>query len=444
MNTLAVRELDGPLVSAAEARNLWKEYQELEEAILTDDDYMWFVEFQAPDNSGRMRLRKYTYNTHALAEADLKNHQGGIVKKRKVKSATRKMGKFFALEMPIEEELGTGQVEIREQAGFIIQIERSKFYTLTTWMDQELQTVKASATVVVRSPSGRTWVGNGGSHRKEGRDDFAIAQTAFTRALNRAILDFVGFGEESAEETSDNEPVPGEQAPPAQQSAAQQQTPAKAPTKAQQASSDKRREISKIVTEKNITPEFMRNVIANNFKKEKMMDLTNPQLDRLLKVVQDTDAPGGAQQPSSNGSKSPTAPPEPEATQSAPPSDTAPESQPAGQDAGNSEASGAKVVDGTARVVEGKDGSMVTKWAQDHHVTDGETGIILGMNLVRYFEAGHSDLDAIMTLDKWCREHRPDYTCGDMECICTQQRSDVEAPPEQEAPAEPDIDDLPF
>ena len=219
MAQLAVRELDGPLVSADQAKALWEEYQELEAAILTDDDYMWFCEFQqweaaANGRPGRMRLRKFTYNTRALAEAEVAKHPEAVLKKRKVKSATRKMGKYFALEMPVEQEMGHAEVEIRQEAGFIIHIERSKYYIITQWLDDKLKTVKASCTVVVRSPSGRTWIGHGGSHRDEGREDFTIAETAFTRGLNRAILDFVGFGEESAEDTPASEPVPGEQAPP--------------------------------------------------------------------------------------------------------------------------------------------------------------------------------------------------------------------------------------
>ncbi len=456
MTSLATRELDGPLVTAEQAKNLWKEYQALEEAILTEDDYMWFCEFQEWDNGHppRLRIRKYTFGTKAQAEAEMARHDGAIVKKRKVKSATRKMGKYFALEMPIEEEIGTGEVELKQEAGFIIQIERSKFYTLTVWMTDQLETVKASCTVTVRSPSGRTWLGHGGSHRKEGREDFAISETAFTRALNRAILDFVGFGEESAEETPASEPVPGDQPPP-QQAPQQPAQPAaaqtKAPTAAQQRMAAKRQEIIKVAGDKGITQDFMKATISNTFKKERLADLTSNMLDKLLKTVQEAKAPEPAQATAPATPESPVAPPATEPTQSAPTNGAAPESQPAAQDSADAEAAG-PVVDGTARLLDdvddpdaggAQDGAKVQQWAQAHSLTDGEMQVILGMNLVRYFEADHSDLDAIMALDEWCRAHRPEYPCGDVECICTQSGMDP-GPPADENPADPDVDDLPY
>lgn len=206
--TLATRELDRPLVSAELAKAQWVEYQELEQAILTDEDYMWFCEFQEwNQNQGRFRLRKFTYNTRAQAEAEVANRKGAVLKKRKVKSATRKMSKYFGLEIPAED-MGMGQIELLHEAGFVVQIERGQFYIITQWLDDKLRTVKASCTVAVRSPSGRTWIGHGGAHRDEGREDFTVAETAFTRGLNRAILDFVGFGEESAEDTPSSEPIP--------------------------------------------------------------------------------------------------------------------------------------------------------------------------------------------------------------------------------------------
>lgn len=338
MNQLAIKELDRPLVSAAEAKNMWQEYVELEEAILTDDDYMWFCEFQEV-SQGRPRMKKYTYGTRALAEDAVAHRPGSILKKRKVKSATRKMGKFFALEMPVEEEIGTGEVEIRREGDFVIQIERSKFYTITVWMNAELETIKASCTVVVRSPSGRTWIGHGGSHRKEGREDFTISETAFTRAVNRAILDFVGFGEESAEDTATTEPLPGEAGPPAAPAApapaksngrATPQTPA--PTQAIQ---DKRKTIVETANSRGLSQEFMRGVLGNRFKKERLADLTAPELDQMLKVVQDAKLIGSAEEAPPEGPESPTEPPVHDATQSAAPSDTVPEQPPADQDSAN-------------------------------------------------------------------------------------------------------------
>jgi hypothetical protein len=111
--------------------------------------------------------------------------------------------------------VGLGQVEVREETGFRVAIERGEFYCFTEWLDDALRTVKASATVFIRSPgTGRTWVGRGGAHRSEGfSEDFAIGQTAFTRAVNRATLDAVGYGDESADEVPTVENLPGEHPP---------------------------------------------------------------------------------------------------------------------------------------------------------------------------------------------------------------------------------------
>ena len=209
--TLAPRLPDAPLVNAEEAKRLWKEYQELESAVLGDDDYLWFVEF-VEFADGKKRIRRYSFGSRAEAEADAQKRASARMRKRKVKSACRKLARFFGYDIP---EVGLGQVEVREETGFRVAIERGEFYCFTEWLDDALRTVKASATVFIRSPgTGRTWVGRGGAHRSEGfSEDFAIGQTAFTRAVNRATLDAVGYGDESADEVPTVENLPGEQPP---------------------------------------------------------------------------------------------------------------------------------------------------------------------------------------------------------------------------------------
>lgn len=202
---------DAPLVNAEEARRLWEEYQKLESAVLGNDDYLWFVEF-VEFVDGKKRIRRYSFGSRSEAEADARRRTDGRVRKRKVKSACRKLARFFGYDIP---EVGLGQVEVREEGGFRVSIERGEYYCFTEWLDDALRTVKASATVFIRSPgTGRTWVGRGGAHRSEGfSEDFAIGQTAFTRAVNRATLDAVGYGDESADEVPAVENIPGDNPP---------------------------------------------------------------------------------------------------------------------------------------------------------------------------------------------------------------------------------------
>ena len=208
---LTPRLPDAPLVSAEEAKRLWEEYQELESAVLGDDDYLWFVEFVEWVDD-KKRVRRYSFGSRAEAEADARRRTDARVRKRKVKSACRKLARFFGYDIP---EVGLGQVEIRQEEGYRVSIERGDYYCFTEWLDDSLRTVKASATVFIRCPgSGRTWVGRGGAHHSEGfSEDFAIGQTAFTRAVNRATLDAVGYGDESADEVATVESLPEENPP---------------------------------------------------------------------------------------------------------------------------------------------------------------------------------------------------------------------------------------
>ena len=204
-----------PLVTAEEARKQWEEYQELKSTILQDDDYLWFLEYdeEYTDKRGRkrVRVRRRAFSTRAECEREHQRVPGSRIKARMIKSACRKMARFFGFEIP---SMGQGQTERIHENDYIISIERGDYYTVTEWLrPATLETVKASATVFLVSKSGRTWMGRGGAHQSEGfAEDFAIAQTAFTRAVNRAVLDFVGWGEETGEETTTAEPLPGQEA----------------------------------------------------------------------------------------------------------------------------------------------------------------------------------------------------------------------------------------
>lgn len=287
--------LDAPLASAAEAKAMWDQYRELEAAILEDEDYMWFLEFQEFDNNGRPRTRRYTYPNRAKAEEEQKKRAGSTIMKRKVKSACRKLAKFFGYEIPQQ---GTGDIETRTEGDYIVIIERGEFYTHSEWLGENLKTIKASSTVFIRSPHGRTWMGKGGAHMSEGFDDFAVGETAFTRAVNRAILDAVGFGDSSAEETLTTEPIPGEAPPPAQAQGRpagnQQRGKRPARTPEQEAGI---KAIQDLVKELNLDPEAVSRTIGEEFEKTRLAQLTPEQMTELAEVLKRNKADAGGPDP---------------------------------------------------------------------------------------------------------------------------------------------------
>ncbi len=199
---------EAPLITAAQAREQWEEYQQLKSAILSDDDYLWFLEWDEVDNRGRTRVKRKAYSNRADCEKAAKRRPGSRIKARLIKSACRKMAKFFGLRIPA---LGQGHTERVQEGDFIVSIERGDYYTHTEWMHAgTLQTIKASTTVFIVSSSGRSWMGRGGAHQSEGfSEDFAIGATSFTRAVNRAVLDLVGWGEETGEEMPPADTLPG-------------------------------------------------------------------------------------------------------------------------------------------------------------------------------------------------------------------------------------------
>lgn len=273
-------QLDAPIVSATEAKEMWVQYQALEQSVLDEGDYMWFLEFEEQDQRGRTRVRRYTYRNKAAAVAAQKGRAGSIVLKRKVKSACRKLAKFFGYEIPSQ---GTGDVETRTEGEYTLIIERGEFYSHTEWLGEGLRTVKASTTVFLRSPHGRTWMGKGGAHMSEGFEDFAIGETSFTRAVNRAVLDAVGYGDSSAEEMAASEPVPGAPPPEAQK---------RTRTPRHDAAITRVREI---VQRDKLSPEHMSALIANNFQGGKRLgELTEEEvlaLERLLSPIQGSATP---------------------------------------------------------------------------------------------------------------------------------------------------------
>ena len=188
------------------AKAAWENYQELKSAVLDDNDYLWTVAFKEKwtgrDNKSRTSTRRQSFDSVEEARAFSGRQQPpGVVKGKIKKSGCHKLARFFNLEIP---ELGMGQVEVQQVGEFVLQVERGDYYTVTQWLDpKNLNTIKASATVVVRAPDGRSRPGNSGAHRDEKFDDFAVASVAWTRAVNRAVIELVGMGDQTDDEPAE-------------------------------------------------------------------------------------------------------------------------------------------------------------------------------------------------------------------------------------------------
>jgi len=190
-----------PIMTVDEAQEAWAQYQELENTLLTDDDYIYFVQCKIKD-----RTQSATYMTKADADrgADTWKAMGYPVTltRRKKKSAFRKMARFFGLSIPQQNDSAIITIEPLGNSHFV-KTEKGEGYSVITYMDEDMDTVKCEASVSVMHPGGATMVGLGTcSARERGftHPDHDIIATSWTRALNRAISDMVGWGEVSAEE----------------------------------------------------------------------------------------------------------------------------------------------------------------------------------------------------------------------------------------------------
>jgi len=160
-----------PVMSVEQAVEIWEQYQSLKERLLTDDDYIYYVHYMAKVQ-GRLKERSTGFKRKELAEA-FAQKVNGYIEKRIKKSGARKLARFFGLTL--------GRVDEK--------IER---------LSDQLYVV--SFTIEIFHPHGTRMVGVGSCSSDEYDSYHDVRATAFTRALNRAILDLVGFGEVSAEE----------------------------------------------------------------------------------------------------------------------------------------------------------------------------------------------------------------------------------------------------
>jgi len=258
-----------PVVSTDEAKAAFGQYRELEEAILTPDDYSYFVKWtewwQGDNGRPRRSAKSQTFMRAEHAEAcaaELRQKErdtnGEVcevyIEKRKKKSAFRKMGTFFNVSAAGLDDDGAHPIPavVVETVGpFIVQRKTAPGFTETIYMAaKDLSIIKAEVSVLVVAPNGRAlWQSGSASldEKRSGKDGFThpshdIPALAMTRALSRGISDLIGWGETAAEdEAPADAPEDGEQAeapaprPPAPRSVvvgAKAEAPAPPPVKA--------------------------------------------------------------------------------------------------------------------------------------------------------------------------------------------------------------------
>lgn len=199
-----------PAVNSTQAVEAFKAYQELEKALLTESDYIYYVSYR----SGQWP-KKDAFETRSEAEEFAPKVHGKILAYKK-KVAYRKMAVFFGLSLPkelIEEEPVVVIEKIDDN--HYVKTEKRKSCLGVVYMDGQFRVLRAEWTITVQQvrADGKVFIsqgtGSSANNEKMTKDGHNIISTAYTRALNRAIADLVGFGEVSAEEvmTADDEEV---------------------------------------------------------------------------------------------------------------------------------------------------------------------------------------------------------------------------------------------
>jgi hypothetical protein len=200
-----------PVVSTEEADAAWNEYLSLCKRILDERDYTYYVHGTKADG---WDMKPQAFTSRSAAEQQIEKlgrlrYTNLEIRERKKRSAWDKLAQFFGLTLPKIDDGDLCRVEIAEVGPFIVERRVGNSFAVAIYQDKDsLAVVKASVTVAVTSPSGRTAIGDGVcsvNERRNGADSFAHADhdvptTAYTRALNRAISRCIGTGEVSAEE----------------------------------------------------------------------------------------------------------------------------------------------------------------------------------------------------------------------------------------------------
>jgi outer membrane biosynthesis protein TonB len=212
-------------LSVEQAKKEWENYLALCIAILEEQDYIFFVRYAKPDGyEGKpIACRRKKDAEEKAKQMTATGMKGVEVSQSKKRSAWDKLAKFYNLTLPssVSGPDPNIKVDVFLVGESIIEKRSGDGFTIIIYQHSDNQEIiKASATVVVSAPNGRTAVGEGVcsvKERKLGADSFAhadhdIPSTAFTRALNRAISRCLGTGEVSADEIEGETPASAEPA----------------------------------------------------------------------------------------------------------------------------------------------------------------------------------------------------------------------------------------
>jgi len=220
-----------PSPEAADKRR--KERLAVESALLDRDDYTYQVFYSRDGNREEKPISCPT-----LSQAKkMARKVNGRIEQRIKKSGCRKFADFYRLCLP--KDPVPRSVDLVQLGNFIFQTERGSGWSAVKVMredeKQDLVLVKAEYSISVVTPDGRSYAGVGACAVSDGRGfmqpSHDIPATAYTRALNRAITEAVGWGAGPADEADeqDHQPPPVAPEPKKEAGVAERKAPAPAP-----------------------------------------------------------------------------------------------------------------------------------------------------------------------------------------------------------------------
>jgi hypothetical protein len=201
-----------PAVAIEEAVQAYQAYQQLDQRILSDEDYMFYVQYKQGNYA------KETAFTNPEEAGEFAAKVGGKVARRKRKSAFRKLGNFFGLTMPDQDTFLGSEITTLED-GYVLR-EWGKGWQGFCFMNRGFEVLRQQYTgAVIHKNSGTVYVGVGAcsaDERKAGRAgykqrDHTIMATAWSRMVSRVISDVIGLGEVSVEEIQDLDEIEAEE-----------------------------------------------------------------------------------------------------------------------------------------------------------------------------------------------------------------------------------------
>jgi len=231
-----------PSPEAADKRR--KERLAIESALLNRDDYTYQVFYTYRDGaSGKDKEAALTCATLADAKKKAKTLTNARIEKRIKKSGCRKFADFYRL--CLAKDPVPRSVDLAQLGHFIFQTERGAGWIAVKVMRAEdLALIKAEYSISVITQDGRSYAGVGACAVSDGRlfkqPTHDIPATAFTRALNRAITEAVGWGAGPADEADDEQEhvppaAPSPKAETERKETAKPEPEVKAPTKRRKA-----------------------------------------------------------------------------------------------------------------------------------------------------------------------------------------------------------------